>query len=115
MALAASSLFGPYALSSVSGSGAGSRYHRRLYWSKAVQGSGFKGAGIRVAMLDTGIDYTHYNLGGSGIVADFTTAPLLGPERLPHSVSDDESDRRLDFTGEVWPNGPLAPDPNPMT
>ena len=34
----------------------------------AVQNTGVTGAGIRVAMLDTGIDYTHYNLGGSGQV-----------------------------------------------
>src|SRR3984957_10135640 len=34
----------------------------------SVQAGGVTGAGIRVALLDTGIDYTHYNLGGSGNV-----------------------------------------------
>ena len=40
----------------------------------AVQAGGTTGAGVRVAVLDSGIDYTHKNLGGSGLVADFVTA-----------------------------------------
>ena len=36
----------------------------------AVQAAGVDGTGVRVAVLDSGIDYTHYNLGGSGSVAD---------------------------------------------
>jgi minor extracellular serine protease Vpr len=35
----------------------------------AVQALGFDGTGIRVAVLDSGIDYTHKNLGGPGTVA----------------------------------------------
>ncbi len=39
----------------------------------AVQTAGVDGTGVRVAVLDSGIDYTHFNLGGSGIVADLIT------------------------------------------
>ena len=35
-----------------------------------VQNSGITGKGVQIAMFDTGIDYTHYNLGGSGNRAD---------------------------------------------
>ncbi len=66
----------------------------------AVQTSGVTGAGIRVAMLDTGIDYTHYNLGGSGNVADYNAAAGGGlwnsaRESFPHQ----QSDRRVRFRG----------------
>jgi subtilisin family serine protease len=40
----------------------------------AVQNSGFDGSGIKVAVLDSGIDYTHANLGGGGNIADFDAA-----------------------------------------
>jgi len=34
---------------------------------------GVKGKGIKVGIIDTGIDYTHANFGGSGSVADFNS------------------------------------------
>jgi subtilisin family serine protease len=34
----------------------------------------FHGEGIKIGVIDTGIDYTHANFGGSGIPADYTTA-----------------------------------------
>jgi subtilisin family serine protease len=81
----------------------------------SVQGSGFTGAGIRVAMLDTGMDYTHYNLGGSGNVADYNTALAAAAGTPPPSLfPTTKVIGGYDFTGEVWPNGPLAPDPNPL-
>ena len=55
------------------------------------QDFGFKGDNIKVAIIDTGIDYTHANFGGPGTVRDFTQADrkdtkaaspsLFGPER----------------------------------
>ena len=33
---------------------------------------GFRGEGIKIAILDTGIDYTHANFGGPGTVAAFS-------------------------------------------
>jgi minor extracellular serine protease Vpr len=81
----------------------------------SVQNSGFTGAGIRVAMLDTGIDYTHYNLGGSGNIADYQAAAAVAggmpPARLFPTAKVIGG---FDFTGDTWPNGPLAPDPNPL-
>ena len=83
--------------------------------ASAVQASGYTGAGIRVAMLDTGIDYTHYNLGGSGNVADYNTALAVAAGTPPPSLfPTTKVIGGYDFTGEVWPNGPLAPDPNPL-
>jgi len=35
---------------------------------------GFRGEGIKIAIIDTGIDYTHANFGGPGTVAAFNTA-----------------------------------------
>src|SRR6266550_336404 len=35
---------------------------------------GFRGEGIKIAILDTGIDYTHANFGGPGTVAAFIAA-----------------------------------------
>ena len=81
----------------------------------AVQAGGFTGQGIRVAMLDTGIDYTHYNLGGSGNIADYNAALAVAAGTPPLNLfPTSKVVGGFDFTGEVWPNGPLAPDPNPL-
>ncbi len=81
----------------------------------AVQAGGFTGQGIRVAMLDTGIDYTHYNLGGSGLVSDYNIALAAAAGTPPATLfPTSKVVGGFDFTGEIWPNGPLAPDPNPL-
>lgn len=81
----------------------------------AVQNSGVTGAGVRVAMLDTGIDYTHYNLGGSGLVSDYAIAKAAAASTPPPALfPTSKVIGGFDFTGEVWPNGPLAPDANPL-
>ena len=78
----------------------------------AVQTAGVDGTGVRVAVLDSGIDYTHNNLGGSGIVADFdgNNPTVIEADTFPtwKVVGG------YDFVGEVWPNGNLAPDPDPL-
>ena len=80
-----------------------------------AQNNGYKGQGTRIAMLDTGIDYTHYNLGGSGNVADYTAAKAVAAGTPPPSLfPTSKVIGGYDFTGETWPNGPLAPDPNPL-
>src|SRR2546426_311955 len=86
----------------------------------AVQNLGVIGRGVRVAVLDTGIDYTHRNLEGSGTAADYTAAfgtslsdsrnQTVNPALFPTS----KVVGGYDFVGEQWPNGPLAPDPNPI-
>ena len=40
--------------------------------ASAVQGMGYDGSGVSVAVLDSGIDYYHADLGGSGDVNDYT-------------------------------------------
>jgi subtilisin family serine protease len=81
----------------------------------SVQNGGVTGAGVRVAMLDTGIDYTHYNLGGSGNVADYNAAKAAAAATPPPALfPTSKVIGGFDFTGEVWPNGPLAPDANPL-
>jgi subtilisin family serine protease len=87
----------------------------------AVQNAGVTGDGVRVAVLDTGIDYTHKNLRGSGTAADYNKA--YGTSR------DDPRNRTIDptvyptskvvggydFVGEQWPvYGPRTEDPNPI-
>jgi subtilisin family serine protease len=84
----------------------------------AVQQSGFTGAGIRVAMLDTGIDYTHYNLGGSGLVSDYAAATAVASGTPPPNLFPTAKVvGGFDFTGDLW-NGTtvttLTPDPNPI-
>jgi subtilisin family serine protease len=88
-----------------------------------VQGSGFDGTGVRVAVLDSGIDYTHYNLGGPGTAEAYFAA-------YGTSTTDPKNTSRdglfptakvvdgYDFVGERWDGSattpPLAPDPDPI-
>src|SRR3989442_3560183 len=86
----------------------------------AVQASGVTGRGVRVAVLDSGIDYPHRNLRGPGTAAAYTGAfgtslddprnKTVDPTLFPTS----KVIGGFDFVGEHWPNGPLAPDPNPV-
>lgn len=85
----------------------------------SVQQSGYNGAGVKVAVLDSGIDYTHANLGGAGTAEAYTAA-------YGTSLTDPRNKSRdglfptakvvdgWDFVGEAWPNGPLAPDEDPI-
>lgn len=82
---------------------------------RAAQNSGFKGQGVRVAMLDTGIDYTHYNLGGSGNVSDYAAAKAVAAGTPPSNLfPTTKVIGGYDFVGDVWPSGLLTPDPNPL-
>jgi subtilisin family serine protease len=46
---------------------------------------GFAGEGMKVAVIDTGIDYTHAGFGGSGNVADYNAA--LASDTLPANAA----------------------------
>ncbi len=78
----------------------------------AVQAAGIDGTGVRVAVLDSGIDYTHFNLGGSGDVADFDNndPSIIEAGTFPTA----KVVGGYDFVGEVWPSGALTPDPDPL-
>jgi hypothetical protein len=83
-----------------------------------VQARGFDGEGIRVAVLDSGVDYTHANLGGSGDPADYLAndGTIIEPGTFPTAKVVDG----FDFLGNVWPTGPGGfddppmPDPDPL-
>ena len=81
--------------------------------STTLQGIGLDGTGVSIAVLDSGIDYTHANLGGPGTLgaynaayADFTSRDGLFPTA--------KVVEGFDFVGEEWPSGPLLPDDDPI-
>ncbi len=79
------------------------------------------GSGIRIAVLDSGIDFTHYNLGGAG-----TRAAYLAAYGAPTCQATAQNTTLpawnskviggYDFVGENWPttSAALQPDPNPI-
>ncbi len=85
----------------------------------AAQPAGSSGAGVSVAVLDSGIDYTHVAFGGAGTAAARDAA-------YGTSITDPRTTTRdglfptsrvvegYDFVGEAWPNGPLQPDDDPI-
>ena len=99
-----------------------------------VHAAGYDGSGVRVAVLDSGIDYTHANLGGAGTAAAYaaaygvsTTDPLN--ETLDGLFPTAKVIGGFDFVGERWPladqprcglnpNGTpracVVPDPDPI-
>ncbi len=93
--------------------------------TRAVQELAFKGEEVRVAVLDSGIDYTHAKLGGVGTLAAYRAAYGANPSD-PRTTTRDglfptaRVVEGYDFVGEVWPNGPggfndpLQPDPDPI-
>jgi subtilisin family serine protease len=85
----------------------------------ALQAAGKNGAGVRVAVLDSGVDYTHQDLGGAGTLAAYTAAYGVSTAD-PRNKSNDglfpttKVVDGFDFVGEAWPNAPLSPDPDPI-
>lgn len=106
----------------------------------ATVGWGANGHGVRIAIIDSGIDYTHIAFGGPGTRAAYEAAwaplPAAGQPAIPlltsggYLVIDDPSTKAdnglfptdkilggYDFVGERWPNSPngvLEPDPDPI-
>ncbi len=78
----------------------------------AVQDLGYDGTGVSVAVLDSGIDYTHANLGGSGIAADYADndPTLIEPDTFPTA----KVVGGFDFVGSSWPDTVEMPDPDPL-
>ncbi len=80
--------------------------------STAVQELGFDGSGIKVAVLDSGIDYLHVAFGGSGDPADFAANDPTMVE--PGSFPTAKVVGGYDFVGSTWPNTVEKPDPDPL-
>ena len=75
----------------------------------AVQNTGRDGSGVTVAVLDSGIDYTHRNLGGAGTAAAYAAAYGADPADPKNTTLDGLFPTTkvvggYDFVGEAWPN-----------
>jgi subtilisin family serine protease len=92
-----------------------------LWGSTTPVAAGITGRGVRIGVVDTGIDYVHGDFGGTGLLADYqqaaadsagwTTSPTSGPGRFPTA----KVAGGWDFAGDAYDGGNVpAPDPNPM-
>jgi minor extracellular serine protease Vpr len=80
----------------------------------AAHGAGVTGANVRVAVLDSGIDYTHRNLGGPGTVEAYQAA-YANPTDPAGLFPTAKVVGGYDFVGELWPTfGPRSEDPDPI-
>jgi minor extracellular serine protease Vpr len=110
--------------------------------ASTAQAMGARGNGVRVAVIDSGIDYTHADLGGPGTRAAYEAAwaviPAAGQPAIPnvpagtgYRVIDDPNTTAddglfpsakviggTDFVGDQWTGAagspPLTPDPDPI-
>ena len=87
--------------------------------ASAAHGVGLDGTGVRVAVLDSGIDYTHRNLGGPGTVEAYVAAYGTSLDDPRNTTLDglfptEKVVGGFDFVGELWPNGPRTEDPDPI-
>jgi minor extracellular serine protease Vpr len=85
----------------------------------AMQSSGFDGKGITIAVVDSGIDYTHRNLGGPGTLAAYAQAAGVDSNDpkggQPNALFPSEKViGGFDFVGDKWPNDERTEDPNPI-
>jgi minor extracellular serine protease Vpr len=79
----------------------------------AVQAAGVDGTGVRVAVLDSGIDYTHAFFGGPGTSAAYTAAYGTTTSDPRNTTTDGLFPTAkviggTDFVGEVWPTPDAA-------
>jgi minor extracellular serine protease Vpr len=98
----------------------------------AVQAAGYTGKGIKVSVMDSGLDYTHKALGGPGTVEFYRQCYGVSPFEAGWSLDEPHNSAPVgecadyfgpgapkvaggyDFVGELWPQGPLFPNPNPL-
>ncbi len=85
-----------------------------------LRAQGIDGTGVRAAVLDSGVDYTHANLGGPGTIAAYDECYAAADVAVSGSCADlfgptaPKIKGGIDFVGEDWPNTPEATDPNPI-
>ena len=92
--------------------------------ASAAQAVGLDGFGVKVAVLDSGVDYTHRNLGGPGTLAAYLAAYGTDPSDPKNTTRDglfptDKVIDGFDFVGDKWPACPpnvdcRTEDPDPI-
>jgi minor extracellular serine protease Vpr len=75
----------------------------------AVQASGRDGTGVKVAVIDSGIDYTHVAFGGAGTAEAYAAAWGTSTTDPKNTTTDGlfptaKVVAGFDFVGEAWPN-----------
>ncbi|MCW2755650.1 MAG: putative Subtilisin [Marmoricola sp.] len=74
------------------------------------------GANSTVAIIDTGVDYTHADFGGVGTVADYQAAKAqLGEPVSANEFPGPKVIGGYDFAGDAYNSDPTSPDYNPVT
>jgi subtilisin family serine protease len=91
--------------------------------ASAAQANGITGKGVRVAVIDSGIDYTHRNLGGQGTAAAYAAAYGSAPGDVKNTTTDGLFPTAkviggFDYVGEAWDGSAETPerteDPDPI-
>jgi subtilisin family serine protease len=87
----------------------------RTFWNKAYSaGVGIHGENIKVAVIDTGLDYIHTNFGGPGTDAAYASVSDKSPVPNPYFPTA-KIPGGFDFAGDLYTGGNTpAPDPNPL-
>ena len=82
---------------------------------------GLHGEHIKVAVIDTGIDYTHANFGGPGTVAAFKAASATSTQSADPTLFGPNAPKvkgGIDLVGDAYnaddPKSVPVPDPNPL-
>ena len=84
----------------------------------------FRGEGVKVAIIDTGIDFTHKNFGGPGSVEAFNDNAAKSTRAAPPGLFGPKADKvkgGIDLVGDAYSAGSSDParriphpDPNPL-
>ncbi len=81
----------------------------------------FKGEHVKIAIIDTGIDYTHANFGGPGTVAAFAAAAATSTAPADPTLFGPAAPKvkgGIDLVGDAYnadiPTSVPVPDPNPL-
>src|SRR5437867_494908 len=85
----------------------------------AVQTAGIDGTGVTVALLDSGIDYTHKEFGGPGTMEAYEAAYGTDTSDARNTTTDGLFPTAkviggFDFVGENWPFTDRMTDPDPI-